>query len=71
MGSTASARNGTWRNWAGNVAARPARERHARLGRRTAAAVRQAAEDGLTVKPVGTGHSFTATAATDGRADPA
>jgi FAD-linked oxidoreductase len=30
------------------------------------AAVRRAAEDGLTVKAVGTGHSFTAAAATDG-----
>jgi FAD-linked oxidoreductase len=29
-------------------------------------AVRRAADEGLTVKPVGTGHSFTATAATDG-----
>lgn len=31
-----------------------------------AEAVRRAAEDGLTVKAVGTGHSFTAAAATDG-----
>ncbi|MEE1751619.1 D-arabinono-1,4-lactone oxidase [Streptomyces sp. SP18CS02] len=56
----------TWRNWAGNVAARPVREaRPASVGE-LADAVRRAAEDGLRVKTVGTGHSFTAIASTDG-----
>ncbi|EFE66635.1 FAD-dependent oxidoreductase [Streptomyces viridosporus ATCC 14672] len=66
MGSTASARNGTWRNWGGNVRVRPAREVTPASVDELAAAVRRAAEDGLTVKPVGTGHSFTSIAATDG-----
>ncbi|MEU6886591.1 D-arabinono-1,4-lactone oxidase [Streptomyces viridosporus] len=66
MGSTASARNGTWRNWGGNVRVRPAREVTPASVDELAAAVRRAAEDGLTVKPVGTGHSFISIAATDG-----
>lgn len=66
MGSTASARNGTWRNWGGTVSARPAREVTPASVDELAAAVRRAAEDGLPVKPVGTGHSFTSIAATDG-----
>ncbi|MGW0083798.1 D-arabinono-1,4-lactone oxidase [Streptomyces sp. NPDC003393] len=66
MGSTASAKNGTWRNWGGNVGARPAREVAPASVEEVAAAVRRAAEDGLTVKAVGTGHSFTSIAATDG-----
>ncbi|GAA3496738.1 D-arabinono-1,4-lactone oxidase [Streptomyces prasinosporus] len=66
MGSTASAKNGTWRNWGGNVSARPAREVTPASVDELADAVRRAAEDGLPVKPVGTGHSFTSIAATDG-----
>ncbi|MBY8338819.1 FAD-binding protein [Streptomyces spinosirectus] len=66
MSSTASARNGTWRNWGGNVAARPAREIAPASVEELSAAVRKAAEDGLTVKAVGSGHSFTSIAATDG-----
>ncbi|MGV9251090.1 D-arabinono-1,4-lactone oxidase [Streptomyces sp. NPDC003697] len=66
MGSTASARNGTWRNWGGNVVARPARQVTPASVEELSAAVRRAAEDGLRVKPVGTGHSFTSIAATDG-----
>jgi L-gulonolactone oxidase len=66
LGSTASAKNGTWRNWGGNVAARPAREVTPASVEELSAAVRKAAEDGLTVKAVGTGHSFTSIAATDG-----
>ncbi|MFG3104270.1 D-arabinono-1,4-lactone oxidase [Streptomyces sp. NPDC048182] len=66
MSSTASARNGTWRNWGGTVAARPAREVAPTSVEELAEAVRRAAEDGLRVKAVGTGHSFTAIAATDG-----
>lgn len=62
----ASGKSGTWRNWAGNVTARPVREVTPASVEELAAAVRKAAEDGLKVKAVGTGHSFTRTAATDG-----
>lgn len=63
--STASATR-TWHNWAGNVSARPTREAVPASASEVAEAVRRAAEDGLTVKTVGSGHSFTAVAATDG-----
>ncbi|GAB2884148.1 D-arabinono-1,4-lactone oxidase [Streptomyces deserti] len=66
MSSTASGNNGTWRNWGGNVSARPAREVTPASVDELAEAVRKAAEDGLRVKAVGTGHSFTSIAATDG-----
>ncbi|MFE6406591.1 D-arabinono-1,4-lactone oxidase [Streptomyces sp. NPDC057837] len=66
MSSTANGKNGTWRNWGGNVSARPAREVTPASVDELAAAVRQAAEDGLTVKAVGSGHSFTSIAATNG-----
>ncbi|KUL37037.1 D-arabinono-1,4-lactone oxidase [Streptomyces regalis] len=66
MSSTASGRNGTWRNWGGNVAARPAREVAPASVEELSAAIRRAAEDGLKVKAVGSGHSFTSIAATDG-----
>ncbi|MEU1124525.1 D-arabinono-1,4-lactone oxidase [Streptomyces sp. NPDC005899] len=56
----------TWRNWAGNVTARPVRAVSPASAGETAEVLRRASEDGLRVKPVGTGHSFTATAATDG-----
>nr|WP_030902682.1 D-arabinono-1,4-lactone oxidase [Streptomyces sp. NRRL F-5126] len=55
-----------WRNWAGNVSARPARTVTPGGPDELADVVRRAAEDGLRVKAVGTGHSFTAAAATDG-----
>ncbi|WJV45687.1 D-arabinono-1,4-lactone oxidase [Streptomyces flavofungini] len=61
-----SRRPATWRNWAGTVTARPAREATPASVDELVAAIRGAREDGLTVKPVGAGHSFTATAATDG-----
>ncbi|MER5309462.1 D-arabinono-1,4-lactone oxidase [Streptomyces sp. NPDC002773] len=64
-GSTRTA-NSPWRNWAGNVTARPVREVSPASAEELAAAVRRAAEDGLRVKTVGTGHSFTSIAATDG-----
>ncbi|MFD6420017.1 D-arabinono-1,4-lactone oxidase [Streptomyces sp. NPDC060194] len=63
MGKAASS---TWRNWAGNVSARPARQVTPASAAEAAEAVRRAAEDGLRVKAIGTGHSFTAVAATDG-----
>ncbi|ORT57459.1 D-arabinono-1,4-lactone oxidase [Streptomyces sp. CB03238] len=56
----------TWRNWAGNVAARPVREARPASVQELADTVRGAAEEGLRVKTVGTGHSFTSIAATDG-----
>ncbi|MFB8024405.1 MULTISPECIES: D-arabinono-1,4-lactone oxidase [unclassified Streptomyces] len=56
----------TWRNWAGNVTARPARVASPASVDELAEVLRRASGEGLTVKPVGTGHSFTATAATDG-----
>jgi L-gulonolactone oxidase len=54
-----------WSNWAGNqsddaVVATPGSTAE------VAALVKQARADGRTVKPVGSGHSFTATALTDG-----
>lgn len=64
--STTSARNGTWRNWGGTVSVRPAREVTPASVDELADAVRRAAEDGLPVKAVGTGHSFTSIAATEG-----
>jgi L-gulono-1,4-lactone dehydrogenase len=66
LSSTASGKNGTWRNWGGNVVARPAREVTPASVEELSAAIRRAAEDGLKVKAVGTGHSFTSIAATDG-----
>ncbi|MDN0197495.1 D-arabinono-1,4-lactone oxidase [Streptomyces sp. S.PNR 29] len=66
MSTTVSGKNGTWRNWGGNVSARPAREVTPASVDELAEAVRKAAEDGLKVKAVGTGHSFTSIAATDG-----
>ncbi|MEU0150020.1 D-arabinono-1,4-lactone oxidase [Streptomyces sp. NPDC006288] len=66
MTDTYARTTGTWRNWAGNVTARPARVASPASVDELVDVVLTAAEDGLTVKPVGTGHSFTATAATDG-----
>ena len=57
---------GVWRNWAGNVAVRPVRDVAPASVDELRAVVRQAAEDGLAVKPVGSGHSFSAAAATEG-----
>jgi FAD-linked oxidoreductase len=56
----------TWRNWARTVEASPARVVAPRSAAEVAAAVRQAAVDGLTVRAAGTGHSFTPLVATDG-----
>jgi L-gulono-1,4-lactone dehydrogenase len=55
-----------WRNWAGNVAARPARQATPGSAAEVAAEVQRAAADGLTVRMTGSGHSFTPVAATDG-----
>ncbi|MGW8356412.1 FAD-binding protein [Streptomyces wedmorensis] len=64
-GSARTASN-PWRNWAGNVTSRPVREVSPASAEELADAVRRAAADGLRVKTVGTGHSFTSIAATDG-----
>jgi FAD/FMN-containing dehydrogenase len=62
----ASTGDGTWRNWAGNQSARPRRMASPRSAEEVAGEVRKAAADGLTVRMVGTGHSFTPAAVTDG-----
>ncbi|HEY7014995.1 MAG TPA: D-arabinono-1,4-lactone oxidase [Streptosporangiaceae bacterium] len=58
--------SGAWRNWAGNETARPRRVATPRSADEVAEEVRRAGEDGLTVRMVGTGHSFTPVAATSG-----
>ncbi|MFC4034991.1 D-arabinono-1,4-lactone oxidase [Streptomyces polygonati] len=55
-----------WRNWAGNVTARPVRTETPASVPELAEVVRRAAAEGLTAKAVGSGHSFTPAAATDG-----
>jgi FAD-linked oxidoreductase len=62
----ASATRRSWRNWAGNQQANAQRVVVPRSTDEVAAAVREAAEDGLTVRMTGTGHSFTGAALTDG-----
>src|SRR5260221_14038523 len=56
----------SWRNWAGNVSARPARVRMPGSAAEVAAEVTKAAADGLPIRMTGTGHSFTPAASTDG-----
>jgi L-gulonolactone oxidase len=55
-----------WSNWAGNQRSTATRVVQPGSIDEVADAVRAARADGLTVKPVGSGHSFTATALTDG-----
>lgn len=55
-----------WTNWAGNERAQAARVVRPSSTEGVAEAIRAALTDGLTVKPVGAGHSFTAVAATEG-----
>ena len=57
-----------WRNWAGTATATPARWRQPRDEAGIAAAVTEAAGAGLRVRALGSGHSFTPAAATDGLA---
>jgi FAD-linked oxidoreductase len=56
----------TWRNWAGNQRTRPARVVEARDAGEVAVAVKAAAQAGLRVKALGTGHSFTGIGVPDG-----
>ncbi|MFG2881846.1 D-arabinono-1,4-lactone oxidase [Streptomyces sp. NPDC048297] len=51
-----------WRNWAGNEEARPRRVVRPGSPDEVAAAVKDAVRDGLRVKPVGSGHSFSGAA---------
>ncbi len=55
-----------WQNWAGNQRAGAARVARPASTEEVAAVIRAAAAEGRPVKPVGTGHSFTAAAVTDG-----
>jgi FAD-linked oxidoreductase len=55
-----------WRNWAGTATATPARWCRPRTAAEISAAVKDAAADGLPVRALGSGHSFTAAAATSG-----
>ncbi len=61
-----TAATATWRNWAGNQQATPRRAVTPRSADEVAAAVRDAADAGLTVRMAGTGHSFTGAALTEG-----
>ncbi|WP_370415622.1 D-arabinono-1,4-lactone oxidase [Streptomyces fradiae] len=56
----------TWQNWSGDVRSRPARTVTPATPDEVAEAVGAAQRDGLRVKAVGSGHSFTSIAATDG-----
>ncbi|MCW2572787.1 MAG: FAD-dependent oxidoreductase [Frankiales bacterium] len=55
-----------WSNWAGNQRMQPVRVVRPSSVDEIAAAVKQAAADGLRVKAIGSGHSFTAIGLTDG-----
>jgi L-gulono-1,4-lactone dehydrogenase len=55
-----------WRNWAGNQTAWPTRLARPDSIDDLIATVRAARADGLRVKPIGSGHSFTAIGVTDG-----
>lgn len=57
----------TWRNWAGNQVAHPQSIESPRNVGELAEIVAQASARGQKIKAVGSGHSFTAAAATDGR----
>src|SRR5260370_41767363 len=60
--------SGGWRNWAGTVTARPARQAQPKTEAEISAAVKGAAAAGLPVRALGSGHSFTPAAATTGLA---
>ncbi len=56
----------TWTNWAGNQTGRPRKIEHPASEEELAAVVRSAARRSVPVKVVGSGHSFSAIALTDG-----
>jgi L-gulonolactone oxidase len=74
VGATAGGRHkgsdarASWSNWAGNQVATPAAVAHPTDADEVAALVRKAAEGGGRVRPIGTGHSFTAIGRPDGPA---
>jgi L-gulonolactone oxidase len=65
-GAAGAATGATWTNWGRTESANPARVVRPRDTAEVAAEVRAAVRDGLTVKAVGAGHSFTGAAVTDG-----
>jgi FAD/FMN-containing dehydrogenase len=56
----------TWQNWAGTASADPARRAWPRSTEEIGQAITAAANDGITVRALGSGHSFTPAAATSG-----
>jgi FAD-linked oxidoreductase len=56
----------TWQNWAGTASADPVRRAWPRSTEEIANAITAAAKDGLTVRALGSGHSFTPAAVTSG-----
>ena len=64
--STTSTTKTTWRNWSGAVRCTPQRLAAPTSTAEVAQVLAEAARDGLTVRPVGSGHSFTPLCATDG-----
>ena len=56
----------TWQNWAGTASADPARRSWPRSTEEIGQAISAAAKDGLPVRALGSGHSFTPAAATSG-----
>src|SRR5215475_3458996 len=58
----------TWQNWAGTASAEPASRYWPRTAEALADAVKEAGAAGLTVRALGSGHSFTPAAATSGAA---
>ncbi|NBE50489.1 D-arabinono-1,4-lactone oxidase [Streptomyces boluensis] len=61
-----SATSTEWRNWSGSVRSSPARVVAPASTEEVAAALKDAGRDGLRVKPLGSGHSFSPVAATEG-----
>jgi FAD/FMN-containing dehydrogenase len=58
----------TWQNWSGTVSAEPTRRYWPRTSDALTDAVKDAGSAGLTVRALGSGHSFTPAAATSGAA---
>jgi L-gulono-1,4-lactone dehydrogenase len=66
MGECVAGGTGTWTNWAGNQTAKAQRVVTPQTPQEVAEVLRAAENDGLRVKGVGSGHSFTPAAKTDG-----
>ncbi len=66
LGTVPAERRDRWRNWAGNQICAPRRIHRPSTEAELVLLVQQAARDGERVKVVGSGHSFTAIALTDG-----